>query len=125
MVKVSLLFANSESSEFNMDYYCNRHIPFLQKKLGTACRRVTVEEGLVGASPGLPPTFVAMGHLYFKSVESFQAAFDPHAAAIMEDPPDYSNVQPTIQISAVKIHRTRTGSSGRTRGGMSQDKTQP
>ncbi|MFQ5770393.1 MAG: EthD family reductase [bacterium] len=92
-----------------MDYYCNRHIPMLQKKLGTACRRVAVEEGLSGASPGLPPAFVAMGHLYFKSVEAFQAAFDPHAAAIMEDLANYTNIQPTIQISAVKIQRTRTG----------------
>ncbi|MFQ5606038.1 MAG: EthD family reductase [bacterium] len=93
-----------------MDYYCNRHIPMVQKKLGTACRRVAVEEGLGGASPDVPPAFVAMGHLYFKSVKAFQEAFEPHAGAIMEDLPNYTNIQPTIQISAVKIQRTRTGS---------------
>ena|SRR3990172_6922696 len=107
MIKVSVLYPNSESSKFDMDYYCDRHIPMLQKKLGTACKRVVVEEGLVGASPGLPPAFVAMGHLYFDSVETFQAAFDPHTVAIMGDIPNYTNVQPTIQISAVKIHRSR------------------
>ncbi len=109
MIKVSVLFPNSESSKFDMDYYCNRHIPLLQKKLGTACRRVAVEQGLSGAVPGSKPTFAAMGHLYFESVEAYQTAFTPHAAEIMEDIPNYSNVQPTIQVSTVKIQRTRTG----------------
>jgi uncharacterized protein (TIGR02118 family) len=109
MIKVSVLFPNSESSKFDMDYYCNRHIPMLQRKLGKACKRVTVEEGLSGATPGSKAAFAAMGHLYFKSVEAFQDAFDPHAESIMQDIPNYSNVQPTIQISAVKIHRTRAG----------------
>jgi len=109
MIKVSVLYPNTKSSKFNMEYYCNHHIPMLQKKLGTACKRVVVEEGLVGASPDAPPAFVAMGHLYFDSVETFQAAFDPHAAAIMDDIPNYTDVQPMIQISAVKIYRTRAG----------------
>jgi uncharacterized protein (TIGR02118 family) len=107
MIKVSLLFPNSDSMKFDMDYYCNRHIPMLQKKLGTACKRVAVEEGLLGASPGSPPAFAAMGHLYFTCLETFQAAFHAHVTEIMEDLPNYSNVQPTIQISAVKIHRRR------------------
>jgi uncharacterized protein (TIGR02118 family) len=44
-----------------------------------------------------------MGHLYFDSVEAFQAAFSPHAGAIMGDIPNYTNVQPTIQVSEVKL----------------------
>src|SRR2546429_1549819 len=53
-------------------------------------------------SPGAPPAFSAMGHLYFDSVEAFQAAFGPHAGAIMDDIPNYTNVQPTIQVSEVR-----------------------
>jgi uncharacterized protein (TIGR02118 family) len=44
-----------------------------------------------------------MGHLYFDSAANFQAAFGPHAAAIMADIPNYPDIQPTIQISEVKI----------------------
>lgn len=108
MIKVSLLYPNSDSSHFDMDYYCNRHIPMLLKKLGRACRRVAVEEGLVVGSAGSMPAFVAIGHLYFRSVKAFQTAFYPHEATIMADLPNYTNVRPTIQISAVKIQRTRT-----------------
>jgi len=44
-----------------------------------------------------------MGHLYCDSVEAFQTAFAPHAQTIMADIPNYTDIQPTIQISEVKI----------------------
>jgi uncharacterized protein (TIGR02118 family) len=56
-----------------------------------------------GATPGSRPGFVAMGHLYFDSAEAFQTAFGPHAQAIMADVPNYTDIEPTIQISEVKI----------------------
>src|SRR5688572_33121589 len=99
MIKVSVLYPRDAGSTFNMDYYLNRHIPMVQAKLGTACKSADVEEGLGGATPGSPPAFSAMGHLYFDSVEAFEAAFGPHADAIMADIPNYTNVQPTIQVS--------------------------
>lgn len=39
----------------------------------------------------------------FDSVEAFQAAFAPHADAIFADVPKYTDIQPVIQISDVKI----------------------
>jgi uncharacterized protein (TIGR02118 family) len=44
-----------------------------------------------------------LAHLAFDSVDAFQAAFGPHAAAIMGDIPNYTNVQPVVQISEVKM----------------------
>ena len=35
--------------------------------------------------------------------QAFQTAFGPHAGALMEDIPNYTDIQPTIQISEVKI----------------------
>jgi len=64
---------------------------------------VAVEQGLGGAEPGSRATYIVMFHLYFDSVEAFQTAFGPHAQAIMEDIPNYTDIQPTIQISEVKI----------------------
>jgi uncharacterized protein (TIGR02118 family) len=73
----------------------------VRTKLGTACKGVAVEQGLGGAAPGSRATYVAMGHLYFDSVEAFQGAFGPHAGAIMGDIPNYTDIMPTIQISEV------------------------
>ena len=103
MIKVSVLYVDTEGSKFDMDYYCQKHVPMVQQKLGTACKSVAVEQGICGPTPGSRPTYVAMGHLYFDSVEAFQSAFGPHADVIMGDIPNYTEIQPTIQISEVKI----------------------
>ena len=103
MIKVSVFYPNNNGSKFNMDYYCKSHIPMVQQKLGAACKGVAVEHGLTGATPGSRPTFVAMGHLYFDSAEAFETAFGPHAQEIMADIPNYTDIQPTIQISEVKV----------------------
>ena len=86
-----------------MDYYLNSHIPMIQEKLGAALKGGAVEQGLSGVEPGSPATYVAMGHLLFDSVEAFQSAFGPHSEAIMADIPNYTDTQPTIQISEVKM----------------------
>jgi uncharacterized protein (TIGR02118 family) len=44
-----------------------------------------------------------MGHLYFDTLEAFQAAFGPHAQAFMADIPNYTDIEPTLQISDVKL----------------------
>lgn len=103
MIKVSVFYPNEKGKKFDMAYYCTKHMPMVQKKLGAACKGVAVEAGLAGGAPGAPAMFAAMGHLWFDSVESFQAAFGPHAKDIMADVPNYTDIQPTIQISEVKL----------------------
>src|SRR5215472_14986803 len=103
MIKVTVFYVNNERSRSDMGDYCNRHIPMVREKLGQACKGAAVEQGVSGAAPGSRPAFIAMGHLYFESAAEFQTAFDPHAAAIMADIPNYTDIQPTIQISEVKI----------------------
>ena len=101
MIKVSVLYPAGDGKTFDMDYYCGSHMPMVQKK--TSCKSIAVEQGLAGGAPGAPPTYMAMGHLYFDSVAQFQEAFAPHAAEIMGDIPNYTNIQPIIQISEVKV----------------------
>lgn len=103
MIKVSVLYPAGETKNFNMDYYCKSHMPMVQQKLGSALKNMAVEQGLGGGAPGAPPTYAAMGHLYFDSVAEFQSAFGPHAEAIMADIPNYTNIQPVIQVSEVKM----------------------
>ena len=62
-----------------------------------------MDRGLAGGTPGSPPPYLALGHLLFESGEAFETAFAVHAQAILDDIPNYTNTQPTIQISEVKI----------------------
>jgi len=103
MIKVSVLYPNHEGSTFDMAYYCNTHIPLVRRLLGPALKGVAVEQGIGGIAPGSPAPYLAMGHLLFESLEAFQKAFEPNAQALLADIPNYTNAQPLIQISEVKL----------------------
>jgi hypothetical protein len=83
VIKVSVLYPNTAGCKFDMGYYLNQHMPMVQQKLGPACKRMAV--------------------LHFDSTDAFQSAFAPHAQAIFADIPSYTNTQPTVQISEVKL----------------------
>ena len=103
MIKVSVFYPNTTGSRFDMPYYLNTHIPMVRQKLGAAVKGLSVEHGLGGGQPGTPPTYLAMGHLLFDSVEAFRQSWGPHAEAIVGDIPNYTNIQPTLQVSEVKL----------------------
>lgn len=103
MVKVSVLYPNRADAKFDMMYYLNHHIPMVRRLLGSALKGVSVEQGISGEEPGSPAPYVAMGHLVFDSVEAFQTSFGPHAQAITEDIPNYTNSEPVVEISEVRL----------------------
>ena len=103
MIKVSVLYPNGEGKKFDMDYYCNQHVRLVGELLGDAVKAATVEKGLGGANPGSPATYAAMGNLYFASMDSFQNSFGPNAEKIMGDLPNFTNIEPVVQISEVML----------------------
>ncbi len=103
MIRVSIFFPQgSGSTLFDMNYYLSRHIPMLQQKLGKACKSITVEQGLTGATPDAMPSFVVITQMTFDTMQTFQAAFAPHAAAIAADTANYTKIVPILQVSEVR-----------------------
>jgi uncharacterized protein (TIGR02118 family) len=103
MIKVSVLYANAPGVRFDHDYYRDRHLPLLKARMGDACKRYTIDKGLAGGAPGAAAPFVALCHIYCDSLDSFQAGFGPHAAEIMADIPNYTDVTPVVQVSEVVV----------------------
>jgi uncharacterized protein (TIGR02118 family) len=103
MIKVSVMYPNGQGHTFDIAYYTAKHMPMVKQKLGAALKSMAVEQGLAGGEPGSEPAYLAFGHLYFDTVEAFQAAFGPHAPGILADIPNYTNVKPVLQISEVKL----------------------
>jgi uncharacterized protein (TIGR02118 family) len=103
VIKVGVFYPHTDSSKFDMSYYLEKHIPMVKKKMGSALKGVFVDQGLSGGAPGTAMAYTAIGHLLFDSVEGFQQAFAAHAQEIMADVSNYSNVQPIVQISEVKL----------------------
>lgn len=103
MIKVSVMYAHNPNAKFDMNYYVTKHMPMVKQKVGAALKSIEVEQGLSGGAPGSAPAYVATGHMYFESVEAFQAAFLPHRKEISADVPNYTDIVPTMQISEVKL----------------------
>ena len=101
MTKVSVFYPNGEGKTFDEEYYCNTHLPLVGKLLGDALKGATAEKGLGGAAPGSQAPFAGMGNMYFDSVEDFGNAFGPNAEKILGDLPNFTNIEPVIQVSEV------------------------
>jgi len=100
-LKVSAFYPNGEGHYFDMDYYCNVHTPMVTELLGDTMKGMSVEQGITGLEPGSKPNYIAMGHMYFDSIEDFQNSFGPHVEKIMNDVPNYTNIEPNLIISKV------------------------
>ena len=101
MIKVSILYPNSDDSQFDHDYYRTVHMPLIKEKLGTALIGSIIDKGIAGATPGAPAPFACIGHLTFESIEAFQSAFSENGESISSDIPNYTNIEPVIQISEI------------------------
>jgi uncharacterized protein (TIGR02118 family) len=103
MIKVSVMYPNTPGARFDHAYYRDKHMPLLKSRMGDACKSYTVDKGIAGGAPGSPAPFIGMCHIFSDSVESFQAAFAPHAKEILGDIPNYTDLQPVMQISEVVV----------------------
>jgi len=103
MVRVSVLYPHTEGGRFDMDYYLTVHMPMVRRKLGSALKGVSVEQGISGGAPNSSPPFVTMCHLLFDSVAAHDTALAPHEAALKGDIPNFTNIEPRFQFSEVKL----------------------
>lgn len=103
MIKVSILYPNRPGSHFDTAYYVHVHMPLAMKLLGSALKGVSVEIGVSGAMPDQPPPYAAMVGFTCESAEAFAEAFLPCAAQLQGDIPNYTDIEPVIQVSEIKI----------------------
>ena len=99
MIKVSVMYPNSKDVEFDVEYYKTSHLPMISKALGNALKGLELDLGVASRVPGEPAPYVAIAHLLFDDVASFQASFGPHAEIFAADIKNYSNVKGELQIS--------------------------
>jgi uncharacterized protein (TIGR02118 family) len=101
MIKVTILYPNADGKTFDMDYYANKHMPMLASLLGDSLKLLEIDKGLSGRTPNDPIPYLAIGHLYFDRLSAWQNSFKPNAEKILKDVPNYTNIQPVVQISEV------------------------
>ncbi len=101
MVKISILYPNEEGKTFDMDYYAKNHMPMCAKLFGEPLKGYAIDKGIAGRTPEEPVPYVAIGYFYFNTLSEYNEAFGPNAEKILGDIPNYTDIQPVIQISEV------------------------
>ncbi len=102
MIKVTILYPSGDGNTFDMDYYSTSHMPMVAEELGEAMKYYEIDKGISGRTPDDEIPYLAIGYLYFESLSAYRQAFGPKAGKITSDIPNYTNIQPTIQISEVQ-----------------------
>jgi uncharacterized protein (TIGR02118 family) len=98
MVIVTVLYPKSAESRFDMNYYLEKHIPLVKARCQEwGLEGVSLTRG-TGTLDGTVPPFEVIGHLAFASAQQMQGALAAHGPEIIGDIPNFTNVQPLIQI---------------------------
>ena len=101
MIKISVLYPHKEGAKFDHNYYAQKHIPFLRKKLEPfGMIRVEIDKGIVGSS-GEPPLFIGACHLIFETLDQFQRGIGAVGDQLSADIPNYTDITPQVQISEI------------------------
>jgi uncharacterized protein (TIGR02118 family) len=103
MIKVSVMYSNTPGARFDHEYYRDVHMPLLKARMGEHCLSYTIDKGVGSFPPGAPALYIGMCHIFCDSIDAFLAGFGPHMAEIMGDIPNYTDLQPQVQISEVVV----------------------
>jgi uncharacterized protein (TIGR02118 family) len=100
MPTISVIYPRAQGATFDFDHYRSVHMPLVAKRWGDAgLTGAEALRGMSGADGGEAPYF-AITLLRFASIEAFGAAMGgEHAAEIVADIANFTNVQPAIQVN--------------------------
>jgi uncharacterized protein (TIGR02118 family) len=102
MIRVSVMYPHGEGKRFDHGYFAQKHMPLVRERLGSlGLIRYEIDKGVAGGTPGSAAPFVSIAQLYFDSVPDFQQAMQKHGKELLDDIPNYTNIQPQIQISEI------------------------
>jgi uncharacterized protein (TIGR02118 family) len=101
MIRLSAIYPATDGQTFDDAYYFGKHhelcVARLKPEGMVSCE---FDKGLSDASGGKPP-YIAIAHLVFNSIDDFQKAMAKHGQEIMADIPNYTKIQPVLQISEI------------------------
>lgn len=101
MMVLSVFYPAVDGSRFDADYYVDKHMPLVRARLGSALKDFRLARGLSGGEPGSAPAYQFVAQLAFDSAEAMGAGLEQHGAELFADVPNFTDVQPIVQVSEV------------------------
>jgi uncharacterized protein (TIGR02118 family) len=102
MIRISVMYPSAEGKTFDHRYYADKHMALVRERWGgMGLVRTEVDRGVGGGTPGAPAPYIAVGHVYFNSLQAFQGASQAHGKELFADVPNFTNIPPQVQISEI------------------------
>jgi len=100
MIRVYVMYPHREGARFDVAYYAKQHMDMARAAFtGYGLVDIRVDRGLVGGQPKSPPNYVCVGTLTFETMDGYKRAFRERGAPLMADLPNFSDIDPVIQVS--------------------------
>lgn len=98
MLRVTVLYPNESGATFDWEYYQTSHMALLEERWGPhMARKPEVARGQAALPKG-DATYMASAVAYFDDREALQAAMRAGGSDIPNDIPQFTNVQPVMQV---------------------------
>jgi uncharacterized protein (TIGR02118 family) len=93
MIRLSVLYPETEGATFDHDYYRNKHVPLCCKTWGL--ESAEIDKGVNGP-------YVAAVHFRFESMDAMGAAMGVDGTAdVINDVANYTTITPVQQLSEI------------------------
>ena len=102
MIRVTVSYPNDQGAKFDWDYFNNTHGPLVHEHLDPlGLVKMETDKGISSSDPTSSPPYVAVVHLHFNTIDDVHEAFKAAGRPVMGDIPNYTDIQPTVQISEI------------------------
>ena len=93
MIRLSVMYPETEGATFDHDYYQNKHVPLAVKTWGLD--GAEIDKGLNGP-------YVAAVHFKFESMDALNAAMGSAGTGdVLADVASYTTIAPVMQMSEI------------------------
>ena len=104
MIRVVILYPKTAESRFDMAYFLSRHIPLIREVFkDLSLTHIEVDQGIANVFPDQPVPFESICYFTFANDQDFQTGMAARGSEIVADLPNYTNVQPIIQIDRIAL----------------------
>jgi uncharacterized protein (TIGR02118 family) len=102
MIRVAVLYPNKPGASFDYTYYAKKHMKLVQERLRKmGLVKIEIDRG-IGITPlGSTLPYITVGYLFFNSLDDLKKASIPMGGELHDDIPNFTNVEPQVQVSEI------------------------
>jgi len=101
MIRITTTYKNGSDAQFNFEYYLESHMRLSKELLGEFGMLSFEIERCLQTMTGDVPDYVCITHVDFDDKERLLEGLERHGAELQEDFPNYTNIEPEVQICEV------------------------